>query len=126
MKTKKKGPRRILVLSQSRISDFLSPSGYYLLKKRGGQTDFASFSVRPEEAPSPPHPKIDAYTSIEWTEWLYNRNSYSMFKFKQNYTRKHIIFGKDFKQLLSQVILRLNQIFQYSVYLAIIFLVNSA
>ena len=55
---KQKSICRILVLSQSRISDFLLPSGYYLPKNRGGQTYFAPFSVRPEGMlpPGPPKP----------------------------------------------------------------------
>ena len=55
----KKSLRRILVLSQFRILDFLLPNGYYLPENRGGQTYFAPFSVRPEGAqpPSPPLPQ---------------------------------------------------------------------
>ena len=54
----KKDLRRILVLSQSGISDFLLP------KKRGGQTYFAPFSVRPEGALLPRLPEIDASANI--------------------------------------------------------------
>ena len=57
----KKSLRRILDLSQSRILDFLLLSGYYLPENRGGQTYFAPFTVRPEGAPPPAPPKIDAY-----------------------------------------------------------------
>ena len=53
VKTKEKGLRRILVLTQSVISDFLLPSGYCLPKNRGGQTYFAPFSVRSKGMPAP-------------------------------------------------------------------------
>ena len=52
----KKGLHRILVLSQSGISNFLLPSGYYLPKNRGDQTYFAPFNVRLKGAlPPSPH-----------------------------------------------------------------------
>ena len=53
---KKKGFRRIVVLSQPGTSAFLLPIGYYLPKNRGGQTYFAPFRVRPE-GPPPPSPQ---------------------------------------------------------------------
>ena len=64
-KDQKKGFRRILVLSQSGISDFLMPNGYYLPKNQGSQTYFVPFRVRPEEAPPPLSPEIDAYAPTQ-------------------------------------------------------------
>ena len=51
----------ILDLSQSGISDFLLPSGYYLPENQWSQTYFAPFSVRPEGALPPGPPIVDTY-----------------------------------------------------------------
>ena len=67
-KDQKKGFRCILVLSQSGISDFLLPIGYYLPKNRGGQKYFAPFRVKPEAAPPPvplgSRPRLSAPTTF--------------------------------------------------------------
>ena len=47
-------------LLQTIFSTRLVPSGHYLPKKRGGQTYFAPFIVRPEGALAPPLPEIDS------------------------------------------------------------------
>ena len=65
----KKGLRHILILSQSGISDFLLPSGYFLPKNWGGQTYFAPFSVKSKEALPPIPPKIDAYGGVYLEFW---------------------------------------------------------
>ena len=70
VKTKKKGLRCcILVLSQSRISDFLLSSGYYLPKNRGGQTYFAPFSVSQEGALPLATPKSTPMASNKIFSW---------------------------------------------------------
>ena len=80
----KKGLYRVLVLSQSGISDFLLPSGYYLPKNRGNQTYFAPFSVRSEKAPPPGLPKIDAYGYLSCS-LLVIRRHFHTFKSKQQF-----------------------------------------
>ena len=55
---KKKGCYCILVLSQSRISDFLLPSRYYLPENQRIWTYFAPFSVTFKGAPPPDPPGL--------------------------------------------------------------------
>ena len=60
----KKGLRRTLVLSQSAISDFLLPSGYYKPKKPRGLDIFCPLQCQMRGSSNPRPPKIDAYKHV--------------------------------------------------------------
>ena len=90
----KKGLRRILVLFQFGILDFLLPSGYYLPKNQGGHIYFALFRVRPEGVPPP---QIDAYEPVSfcWNQLI------QMFRYFKANLKASLVIEWDYWSLVT-------------------------